>query len=281
MIGQAERILELRKLQGLHTGTDSQKIFTFVSGKGGTGKTFLSLNLAYALAEQGKKILYLDIDTNFSNANIMLNVVAKKTIYDVFMERKLLKDVITIFNPNLHFVFGDSGKLNYPELHEGIIAKLFAQISSLHQHYDYIFIDTGTGVGDSVMNILSKSNSVIIVTSPEPTAVMDSYVILKLLASVNYEGDKLIIVNKCITEEDGQMTFKNLSTAAGHFLKDVLSYLGDVNFDMQVNQSIIAQELLLEKHPELPISKQIRNLTGSLTEFTHMANIHQKQLNQL
>lgn len=274
MIGQTERILELKRLRENQNEPGLNKIFAFTSGKGGTGKTFLSLNLAYSLAEQGKKVLLVDLDSNLSNANIMLNIVATKTIYDFYTEKKLLKDVITEVKPNLHFVFGDSGKLNYPDAHDGLIFKLHSQIISLQNAYDFIFFDTGSGAGKSIVNILLKAGSVVIVTSPEPTAVMDSYVMLKLLNAANFKGEKFVIVNKSIGEDDGRSTFNNLSIAADHFLKNSLTYLGNVQFDMVVSKSIIAQELVIKKHPESEVSKQIKGIRDSINEITHMANIH-------
>ena len=276
MLGQAERLFELKRLQDNITKSKSQKIFAFTSGKGGTGKTFLSLNLAYSLAEEGSKVLFIDLDSNLSNANIMLNVVAIKTLYDFITEKKLLKDVITVFNPNLHFVFGDSGKLNYPEAQENIISKLYNQLISLQKNYDFIFLDTGSGAGSDIVNILLRADSVILVSSPEPTSVMDSYVMLKLLNASNYPGDKLIIVNKNIEQDDGQVTFNNLSTAAGHFLKESLIHLGSVQFDVMASRTIMNQELVVEKYPETMLSSQIRSIGKSISEFAHMANIHQE-----
>ncbi len=273
MIGQTERILELKQLRENQNEPKLNKIFAFTSGKGGTGKTFLSLNLAYSLAEQGKKVLFVDLDPNLSNANIMLNVVAKKTIYEFYIEKKLLKDVITEVYPNLHFVFGDSGKLNYPEAHEGLISKLHSQIISIQHKYDYIFFDTGSGAAKNLTNILLKAGTVVIITSPEPTAVMDSYVMLKLLNSAGYKGEKFVIVNKSLGDDDGRSTFNNLSVAAGHFLKDSLSYLGNVQFDRMANESIIDQELVVKKNPDSAVSRQILAIGNSIIEITHMANI--------
>jgi len=273
MIGQTERILELKNLSNNQNETVGNKIIAFTSGKGGTGKTFLSINIAYSLAELGKKILFVDLDSNLSNANIMLNIVAEKTIYDFYTEKKLLKDIITKVNPNLHFIFGDSGKLNYPDAHENLISKLYNQIIFLQNSYDFVFFDTGSGAGRSIINVLLKAGKVVIVTSPEPTAVMDSYVMLKLLSASEYKGEKFVIVNKSFGENDKQSTFNNLSNASEHFLKKSISYLGGVKFDGIASKSIIEQELVVKKYPESEITRQIRVIGSSIIEFTHMANI--------
>ncbi len=273
MSGQAERLLELKRLEEIRNVSLSPKIFAFTSGKGGTGKTFLSLNIAYALSNNGKRVLFVDLDSNLSNVNILLNVIASKTIYGFFTEQKMLTELVTEYEPNLHFIFGDSGKLNYPVKRSGIISKFFGQLRQMQENYDFIFLDTGSGAGDEILSILLNADSNIIVTSTEPTSVMDSYVMLKLLNANRYRGNKLIIVNKCFEKEDGQVTFNNLTLAADHFLKDKPSFLGEVNFNRLVSKSIISQELFLKKYPATSTAIQIEKVMKNLYEINHMANI--------
>lgn len=275
MFGQAERLFELKRLKESIGRADARKIFAFTSGKGGTGKTFLSLNLAYALAAGGKRVLFVDLDSNLSNANIMMNIVASITLYDFFSGKKLLPELVTEYSGNLHFIFGDSGKLNYPGARENLIAGLFGELEAMQDDYDFIFLDTGSGAGNEIISILEKADAVVLVSSPEPTSVMDSYVMLKLLHAAGYSGERLIIVNKNIGDDDGKLTFNNLSTAAGHFLKETLIHIGSVGFDMMASRSIMDQEPVVKKYPEAQVSAQIRKVGASLIEYAHMANIHQ------
>ncbi len=277
MSGQAERVMELRKLAGDRRQNPLSKIFALTSGKGGTGKTFLSLNLAYSLAAAGSRVLVIDLDSNLSNSNIMLNVIAAKTIYGFYTEQKLLSDLITEYEPNIHFIFGDSGRLNYPSPKSGLISKMFSQLRNLEDSYDFIFLDTGAGAGEDILSILLKADGNIIVTLPEPTAVMDSYVMLKLLSGNRYCGKKYIVVNKCFEVEDGKATFDNLTMAADHFLKDKPAYLGEVSFDKSVIKSIVSQELFLKGYSGTPVAAQIERIAGRLYEFNHVANILQPQ----
>jgi flagellar biosynthesis protein FlhG len=278
MFGQAERLFELKKLNVNQERNSSSKIFAFTSGKGGTGKTFISLNLAYSLSKKGKKVLFIDLDSNLSNANIMINVVAAKTIYSFFSEQKLLGELVSEYEPNLHFIFGDSGKLNYPVKRTGIISKLFNQLRTMQENYDFIFLDTGSGAGDEIISVLTQADNNIIVTLPEPTAVMDSYVMIKLLNANQYTGKKLIIVNKCVGKEDGKITFDKLSMAADHFLKETPVFLGEVSFDHMATSSIVAQELFMKKYSLSKAGQQIEKISNHLDEFNHMANILQPQI---
>lgn len=279
-VGQAERLIELRRLEKKQkNGTDSgsagirkkNKIVAFSSGKGGTGKTFLSLNISYALSLREKKVLFIDLDTNLSNAHIMLNTVPSKTIDNFVNKSSCLKDLISIREmpefKNLHFIFGDSGRLDYSKLTQSVIEKFFDELQELKNDYDFIILDMSSGAGEEMLNIISKADINLIVTTPEPTSVMDSYVILKFLKAKDYKGSKSIILNKCADLQEGVTAYKNLSSASNHFLKDEIALLGLVENSGTATQSIINQNLLLFSYPDLKISAQINELSRRLIEF--------------
>ena len=275
MIGQVRRIYELQRLS--HSPVDGmKKIVAFTSGKGGTGKTFLSLNIAYLLAEKNKRVLYIDLDPNLSNSSIMINHVPGLTIYDFFKKKKLFSEVITEYTTNLHFIFGSSGKTDFPLIDKSHIAFLFDQIRLFADRYDIVILDTASGAGDEVIDIILNADVNVIVTNPEPTAVMDAYVMIKLLNKNRYNKRKYILVNRCNNLEEGNTTFYNLSSAAGHFLKESDMFLLGVAYSgPEVSQSIIEQNLLVKKYPHNPISIQIAEASSRLIEYVQMANIMQ------
>ena len=282
MYGQAERVLELKRLEAAESRGNGKKIFAFTSGKGGTGKTFLSLNIAYALSAK-KKVLFIDLDPNLSNANIMINQAPAKTLYNFFSGRSMLYELITEFEPNLHFIFCDSGKLGYLKGKNGSINQLFNQLEEIQSGYDLIIIDTGSGAGEDVFSILLNADVNIIVTTTEPTAIMDAYVMLKLLNGSNYSGEKIILINKCGDTEEGKAAFGNLELAAGHFLNERLNLIGSIDYDRAASESIIAQELILKLLPDSKLSSQILNISNSIFEYAYnlhtgmqVANIHQR-----
>ncbi len=272
MIGQAERLVELQNLALNKNESSSQKVFAFSSGKGGTGKTFLSLNLAYTIAKQNKKVLIIDLDANLSNANILLDVVASKTIYNFFAGIDSLENLITEVENNFHFIFGDSGKANYPVSTPAIVNRFFSQIRILEENYDYIFLDLGAGADDFIFSFLIRSDFNIVVTTPEPTSVMDAYVVLKLLKFHKYAGHKFVVINKCKSETEGENTLNNLDSASAHFLKEKINCLGFISEDSAVNESVISQNLLTKRFPKSKISFQIMKLLKQLFEYQHMAN---------
>ena len=268
-----KEFLELNRFTTELKKNGNAKTFVFTSGKGGTGKTFLSLNIAHALSRK-YKILFIDFDQNLSNANIMFNEIPEKTVFDFFSGKNLLNETIVEYEPNLKFIFGDSGKLSYPRLRNESIIFFFNQLQKIQEEYDFIFIDTGSGAREEILSVLTRVDMNIIVTTPEPTAVMDAYVILKLLNSHKYNGEKVILINKCNNDEEGRTAFNNLTSAAGQFLHEKINLIGTINFDPAVGDAIMAQEPILKRSPSSMASLQILQVSESLYKFAHMANIH-------
>ncbi|QQS35495.1 MAG: AAA family ATPase [Ignavibacteriales bacterium] len=278
MIGQVERVVELNNLKNGKNKKTAVKTIAFTSGKGGTGKTFLAVNMAYAISELNKKVLLVDLDSNLSNVNILLNMNSKKTLNEFFTGRKLLPELITPFENNLHIIFGDSGKLDYDIPKPEMVKLLFSHLSKVSADYDYIFLDTGAGAHDDTINFLLHSSLNVIVTTPEPTSVMDAYVMVKLLKSNGYAHKNIVIVNKCSTDEEGAMAFNNLNVASKHFLSEDLHLLGFVLLDSLVRKSIIDQEVLLKNYQNTKSAGQVRKLSQGLIEFIQLANINQSKV---
>ena len=278
MIGQAERVFELSNLEAAKTNLLIDKLITFSSGKGGTGKTFLSLNIAYVLSNLNKKVLYIDLDLNFANSNIFLNIIPQATINQFFNRKKLFSETVYEYNPNLHFIFGESGNIEEPGLSNEKLKLLFTSLSTKTAGYDFIIADTAAGGTKEQIKLLSFSKLNIIVTQPEPTAVMDAYVMIKLLNEINYQGRNFILINKCRKNNEGINAFENIRTAANHFLSKEINLLGLVSEENIVSTSSMNQELVIEKYPEHSLVRQIKTVAASLIDITQMANIKHKQI---
>ncbi|MGE5681935.1 MAG: AAA family ATPase [Bacillota bacterium] len=272
MIGQAERLLELNKLKTAQTAASGKgQIIAFSSGKGGTGKTFVSLNTAYALSKLNRKVLLIDLDSNLSNINIMLNIKPEKTLIRFFQNRNSLKELITVYEKNLNFIFGDSGRADYPGSNQKDLDNLLIGIKELTNEYDYIFLDIGAGAGEDIIYLLKNINVNILTINPEPTAIMDAYVIIKLLHNTGSTTKNLIIVNRCSSEEEGNTAFNNLSMAAQHFLQESIQMLGYIDHDHNVNRCIMSQELYIKKIPRSKVSMQIIKLAQTIVQRAKMS----------
>jgi len=273
VIGQLERIVELKKLNKFHQSYKGN-IISFTSGKGGVGKTVLSMNAAYSLNKQGIKILFADFDFNFANAHILSNIIPSGTIKDFLEGKRLLKNIITEVSHGFHLIAGSSGSMELNGHSNLKVSLLLNELRKLSAEYDYVFIDTGQLNDYSQLEIILGSDCVVIVTSPEPTAVMDAYVIVKMLKQNNCTISKQVIINKCSDENEAGVTFENLNTAAKHFLKEELNLLGYVYFDLTVHKSITAQKLFLSGKVNSPVQSQILKIAKALTEFVQVANIN-------
>ncbi len=217
MIGQASRLIELKQLAGGVKRGSSAKIISVCSGKGGTGKTFFSSNFAYQLSRLNKRILLVDLDLNFSNINILLNQASGNSLSHFFEQTKTLDEIIFNYSSNLDLIFGDSGKGNFPRVSREVLDYFFVSLIKVYDRYDYIIIDSSAGGGELLLHQLTKSDFAIFVISPEPTAIMDSYVVIKLLKEMRADLKKYVVVNKCMDKEEGAGSFGNLQVAVQHF----------------------------------------------------------------
>ncbi|MBI3125122.1 MAG: AAA family ATPase [Ignavibacteriales bacterium] len=279
MNGQASRLIQLRQLEEREKQFPASKIVSICSGKGGTGKTFFAANFAYQLSGLGKKVLLVDLDLNFSNLNILLNQATQEVISEFFEQKKSLREIVFSYNKNLDLVFGDSGREDYPRVSKEVLDYLFISLSRISDDYDFIILDSSAGADQLTLHQLVRSDYNIIVTSPEPTAVMDAYVIIKLLNSSNYAGEKLVVVNKCSDEEDAGAAFANLSVASKHFLGEEPNFLGSISFDSAVHKSIVHQELLVEVAPQSQPAGEISSIIKRFSTITQVANNnHSRQI---
>lgn len=276
MIGQAERMYELNQMRRASKKSERGcPTIAIASGKGGTGKSFVAVNLAYALTRNNKRVLLVDLDANLSNVNIMMNIQATKNLYQFFNKESLLSELIHRYDNNLHFLFGESGRTDHPEVKEANIAYLFENLHSISNNYDFIMLDTASGVGEDVISILAYSDARIVVTTPEPTSLMDAYALIKLISHRGIFHNKHIIVNRCSSITEGKGAFDNLAKASTHFLKESISMLGFVEFSRDVSKSITNQSLYVQSYPKTTITRQIIGIAKEFDKFKQLVNNNQ------
>jgi flagellar biosynthesis protein FlhG len=274
MSGQVSKLNNILNLS-LKDERINNNFITFTSGKGGTGKTFLSLNIAHTLAASGYKILFVDFDSNLSNSHVLLNTSTENSILDYFKGMSLLKNVVEKSGKNIDYIFGDSGRLDYPKLNVDMVGRFVNDLTRVGNDYDFVIIDSGAGINNEIIYLLSKSLMNVVVSTPEPTSVMDSYAVLKLLANHNSNVDNYLIINNCDSTEQAEEASNNLKVALSHFLNSTINYLGFVNFDPMVRKSIYDQILLVDAYPKCNVSRQISSISAALSGAKQLANINQ------
>jgi flagellar biosynthesis protein FlhG len=277
MTGQLDRIRELEKLYDSDQNNSTEKIVAITSGKGGTGKTFFAANFAYQYSRK-HKVLLIDLDFNLSNLHLLFNSHPQKTLNTFFDSKVLFAEIITSYTSNLDVIFGDSGFSSQGKPTFNQMNKMFSEINSLASKYDLIVFDLGAGVSDENLHILSKSKSKIIITNPEPTALMDAYVLIKLLKSNNNTNGIFITVNRCIDQSEGSQAFQNLKSAVDHFLKIPINFLVDIPETSEVRKSIIDQKLLAEKKQSNQAITSINQSIDKISKIHQVLNINQSLL---
>ncbi len=272
---QVSRLIELRRLEDRTRVIPNTKTISVVSGKGGTGKSFFSLNFAYQLSRLNKKVLLVDLDFNFSNLHLLINHASQFTLSDFFLQKKILRELIYRYADNLHIIFGDSGAADYPKISRDILEYFFIQLNKITPQYDYVIFDSAAGGDDITLYQVNKTDYNIIVASPEPTAVMDAYVMFKLIVEATDNSKNFIVINKSDNKEESDLAYQNLSTAVRHFLRSDLTLLGVIGFDRSVYRSIVEQELLMKAYPNSMAALEISELARRFLKITQVANNNQ------
>lgn len=277
MTGQLDRIRELEKLYDSEQNNSSEKIVAITSGKGGTGKTFFAANFAFQYSKK-HKVLLIDLDFNLSNLHLLFNSHPQKTLNTFFESKVLFTEIITNYTSNLGIIFGDSGFSSQGKPTFNQLNKMFSEINKLADKYDLIVLDLGAGVSDENLHILSKAKSKIIITNPEPTALMDAYVLIKLLKSNGNTNGIFITINRCIDQSEGSQAFQNLKSAVDHFLKIQINFLIDIPETSEVRKSIIDQKLLAEKSHSNQAINSINQSIDKISKIHQVLNINQSVL---
>lgn len=245
------------------------RVITVTSGKGGVGKTSVSVNLAIQLARQGKRVVILDADFGLANIEVMLGIRPQYTLADVMMGRKSLKDVITIGPENIGFLSGGSGIREFSNMSTGQVSSFVGRLYELDEMADVIIIDTGSGISDTVMEFVVASSEVMIVTTPEPTSITDAYSLLKTLKrKVNYNQQDTVIRivgNRVRKRSDGIELFEKLDAVAKKFLGIELELIGIIPYDDKCQYSIMKQSPVSIEYPNAPSSRAYNEIAMLLS----------------
>ncbi len=224
-------------------------IITVASGKGGVGKSTITVNLGLLLAQRGKKVTVVDADFGLANINVILGVLPKYTLYHLFKGEKQLQDIILNVDKNFDIIAGASGFTQLVNLSEKERLGFVDQLEQLN-HNDYLLIDVGAGISKNVLSMMQAANESVIITTPEPTAIADAYGIMK--AIVYYDKDiKLnLIINKAKSFSEAINISQRIIGITQQFLNIKVNYLGFIFDDIHVEKSIRQQEPLVFHYPK-------------------------------
>ncbi|MBE7412948.1 MAG: MinD/ParA family protein [Leptospiraceae bacterium] len=240
------------------------KILAVASGKGGVGKTTLSVNLGISIAKTGQKVLIFDGDLGLANINVLLGIIPKYNLYHVVKGHKSLKDIIIQTTEGVDIIAGASGYAQLANLNETQRNNLIKGFSDLG-HYDYMIIDTGAGISSNVIGLIMPADEVIIVTTPEPTSITDSYGLIKSIVTQSKEKNLKIIVNRVKSAIEGKKVADRVIDISGQFLEVRVEHLGFIFQDEEVEKSIREQKPYVINYPRSKAASCLNRITYTLT----------------
>ena len=246
------------------------RIIAVTSGKGGVGKTNIALNLSLALIELGASVALMDADLGLANVDILLGLVPLYTLRDAFNGTVPISQIICAGPGGLQIIPGGSGAQELANLSEEQLMNFVSSISEIEEMFDYIIIDTGAGIGRNVTSFLMAAHQVLLVTTPEPTAITDAYAMTKMMMKSEPAEKLKLIVNRAADLGEARETHRMLNTAVKSFLGGELEFIGWVAEDAAMLRSVRAHTPLLINAPGSSSARLIRQLAKRLhSSFTN------------
>lgn len=236
------------------------QVIAVSGGKGGVGKSNISVNLSIALAELRRRVVLLDADLGLANVDVLLGIRATHTLADVLAGTHSLADVLVTGPAGMKIVPASSGVQRMAELSAAEHAGLINAFNELSDQVDILVIDTAAGISDTVVSFVRAANEVIIVVCDEPSSITDSYALIKLLNKEYGMQRFRVVANMTRTPQEGINMFNKLNTVCERFLDVTLQFVGQIPFDENVRKAVQKQKSLLEFAPTSKASVAIRSL---------------------
>ena len=251
------------------------RVITVTSGKGGVGKSNTAINLAIQFRKMGQKVIILDADFGLANIEIMFGTVPKHNLCDLIYQGKSIRDIITWGPMEVGFISGGSGIAGMSDLSKDYLNYIIQNLVELDEMAETISVETGAGSPEAVLEFLVASGEILLVTTPEPTSITDSYSLLKALGRhQRYSADTSqikVIANKVFSEAEAEALYEKLEAVVSRYLKVPISYLGMIPQDNQLAKAVMQQ---------MPVSLDNPRARSALAYEAIAARLMNKELNR-
>ena len=248
------------------------RILAVTSGKGGVGKTFVSANLAAALARRGERVLVLDADLGLANLDVVLNLFPKITLHDVFTGKVPLEQAILPAPGGFSVLLAGSGMVEYSRLTPEVRDQLQTVVENVAPRYDRVLLDTGAGISDVVLYAVSLAHDVMVVATPEPTSLTDAYASIKVLATQQRRTHIQLLVNQVSRAGEGRVIRGQLQQVVDRYVSNALpeplklEFVGEVPTDGAVREAIQKRQLLMDCFPGCAASQALVGVAAKIAE---------------
>jgi len=243
------------------------RVITIASGKGGVGKTNVSVNLAIALASQGKDVTVLDADLGLANIEIMLGLHSDKNLSNVMNGECDLEEIILDGPFGVKVIPASSGVKDMAEMTPAQHAGLVSAFSELSHNIDILLVDTAAGISDSVVSFSRAAQEVLVVVCDEPASITDAYALIKLLNKEQGIFKFHILANMVSGPQQGREVYEKLAKVSDRFLDVALDYIGHVPFDEQLQKAIKRQKAVVEAFPRSRAAQSFQTLSKKVNNW--------------
>jgi len=240
------------------------KIITVTSGKGGVGKTNLSVNLAVLLSKLKKKVLLFDADIHLGNVDLFLGIRTTHTIADVIKGNKTLKEVIITGPENVDILPASSAVIDMIEIGDDIIRKLGYVFSRYENNYDYIVVDSGAGINNQVLPFVFGADKVAVLVTKDPASIADAYGMIKIIKKINKNLPVALVVNMVENIAEGKSLYRKMDLMVNRFLNSNIYFGGCIKEDSNIKDSIRTQVPLAIKYPNADSTQIIKSITRNI-----------------
>jgi len=248
------------------------KVITVASGKGGVGKTNISANLSICLASAGKKTVLMDADFSLGNVDVLLNINSKYNISHVMNGLKTIEQIKYIGPMGVEIICGTCGLERLADMSQFERQRVIQELQTLQKDADNIIIDTAAGICRSVVSLCLASNQVLVVTTPEPTAITDAYALIKILSGNNYKGTISLIVNMADSISQGKKVYQQIAKVARRFLNVNIHEAAILLNDDKVRLAVKARKAAVLLYPRAQISLSIAAMAAKLSTGSPVNN---------
>ncbi len=243
------------------------KVIAVTGGKGGVGKTNVSLNLAIAMGQQGKRVLVLDADLGLANCDVMLGLRVEKNLSHVLNGECDLRDILVTGPAGIRIAPATSGSQSMVELSPAEHAGLIRAFSELDNDFDVLIVDTAAGISDMVLSFSRASQDVVVVVCDEPTSITDAYALIKILSREHGVYKFKIVANMVRSLREGQDLFAKLSKVTDRFLDVALELVATIPYDENMRKSTRRQKAVVDLFPNSPASVSLKSLASKAVKW--------------
>lgn len=247
-------------------GPPKARVIAVASGKGGVGKTNLAVNLSLQLCRLGRQVILFDADLGLANADLILGLQPRWNLTHFFSGGRSLAEIMCEGPEGLKLIPSGSGISQLADLGPQERERVLSHFALIEDQADYLIVDTGAGISRNVVAFAQAAEEVLVVTTPEPTARLDAYGLIKVLAQDGYTGRIRVIVNMAESAAEGQDVAKLMETLASRFLNIHVETLGVVPRDKDVPRSVRAQRPFSLEHPDGAASRAVAAMASTISK---------------